>query len=170
VSLATWTAPERLRVIALVPKWSGVILLFGYLSGCFTHPARVGLYQLLTSTKKDAPVDAAAIELFEDFGLPAIQLPEIGAVGLQWMAMGDAEPMAGYVYARSTDGAKIRRLATLEEFRDWAYSRSSWYGWISLTLVSIGLVLDTTAAARRRASAQAVPDATPVRQPRFNGP
>ena len=51
--------------------------------------------------------------------------------------------MAGYLYGRSRDGKNIKRFATLVEFRDWAYSDATAYGWLSLALVALGVGIDS---------------------------
>lgn len=133
--------------VGLSLEWIGAIMLLAYLLGAFTDRQRIELYETLQEKGPDLSAELPiARELLLDFGITESQLPEIGFVGLQWMSIGDGKPIGGYVYARSQDRQNKKRLATLDEFRDWAYADGSVYGWLSFGLVVLGLVLKTFAS------------------------
>ena len=128
--------------IGLGLEWLGAILLCLYLVGTFKHQDRIVFYESLVATKEDVPSEnPIARMLLSDFGITEKQLSEVGYVGLQWVAIGDSEPFGGYVLGRSVDKEKKKRLATLDEFREWAYSQSHTYGWVSFLLVISGLII-----------------------------
>jgi hypothetical protein len=114
------------------------------LLGGFKHQDRIDLYEHLAAKGKDAPSDSSvAREMLLHFGITERQLPEVGYIGFEYISIGDAKPFGGYVYARSTDREKKKRLANLEEFRDWAYAEGTVYGWVSFGLLIAGLLLKT---------------------------
>jgi len=125
-------------------EWLGAILLLAYLAGAFVDEQRIALFEKLESKGPDVSADTpVARELLLDFGITKKQMQEIGFVGLQWMSIGDGKPIGGYVYARSVDRENKKRLATLGEFRSWAYADGIAYGWLSFGLVIGGLILKT---------------------------
>ena len=78
----------------------------------------------------------------KDFGFPPQQIKMINTLALRGLQVGLNGPtFAGQVVARTTEGQK-RTITDLMELRDWAYYTSPLHGWLSFSLMILGIIID----------------------------
>ena len=115
-----------------------------YLLGVFEHSDRIEFYEELVSTMDAQPATTpVARQLLSNFGFPPSLNSEVSEIDVSGYWMSGGGMLSGYVLARSHEKQGTHRLATIVEFREWAYGDSQAFAWLSFTLVVFGLAIDT---------------------------
>ena len=130
----------KIKLLGVIVNFLGIIVTFAYLMGYFTDDEKLSFAGLVMNSKTTIARNTPGFEKF----LAAFPPPEnvdpssvthIADKELKW----DSDSNVGSSVAYIANGNRTLQVARFDQVKDWA--SSTFYGWLSLVIVTLGWVI-----------------------------